>query len=94
MFSFAIFDKNSGDLLLCRDRLGIKPLYYYHSENSLIFASEIKSILESDSYVKEIDFNAFHTSIHYQVGPYTGFKDIKKLEPGHFLNYSNGNNKN
>tara|TARA_Y100000591_G_C21830365_1_gene699194 strand:+ start:315 stop:2204 length:1890 start_codon:yes stop_codon:yes gene_type:complete len=90
MFSFAIFDKNSGDLLLCRDRLGIKPLYYYFSANSLIFASEIKSILEADSYVKEIDYNAFHTSIHYQVAPYTGFKNIKKLEPGHILNFSNG----
>ena len=89
MFSFAIFNKDSGDLFLCRDRLGIKPLYYYNSGNSLIFASEIKSILASDIYVKEIDLNAFHTSIHYQVGPYTGFKGIKKLEPGCFLSYSN-----
>ena len=88
MFSFAIFDGNSGDVFLCRDRLGIKPLYFYNSGSSLIFASEIKSILESDIYVKEIDFNAFHTSIHYQVGPFTGFKGIKKLEPGCYLNYS------
>ena len=88
MFSFAIFDRNSGDLFLCRDRLGIKPLYFYNSGSSFIFASEIKSILESDFYVKEIDFNAFHTSIHYQVGPFTGFKGIKKLEPGHFLDFS------
>ena len=88
MFSFAIFNKDSGDLFLCRDRLGIKPLYYYNSGNSLIFASEVKSILASDIYVKEIDLNAIHTSIHYQVGPYTGFKGIKKLEPGCFLSYS------
>ena len=89
-FHLQFLIKKSGNLFLCRDRMGIKPLYYYYSGKSLIFASEIKSILESQIYNKEIDLNAFHTSIHYQVAPYTGFKGIKKLEPGNYLHYSNG----
>lgn len=89
MFSFAIYNENSGDVFACRDRLGIKPFYYYQKDNKLIIASEIKSILECKDYNKALDISAIHTPVHYQVSPQTGFKDIKKLEPGHYLTLSN-----
>ena len=83
MFAFAIYNELSSDLFICRDRLGIKPLYYYIKEDKLIFASEIKSILVSKLYVKEPDLISIHTPVHFQVSPRTGFKGIYKLESGH-----------
>jgi len=91
MYAFAIYNERSGDLFLCRDRLGIKPLYYYHDNDKLIFASEIKAILECQDYIKEPDYNALHTPVHFQASPYTGFKGIKKLEAGHHLTFRKGN---
>ena len=90
MFSFAIYNENSGDLYVCRDRLGIKPLYYYHEENKLVFASEIKSILEYSGYKKEPDYYAIQTPVHYQAAPRTGFKNIFKLEAGHYFTFKKG----
>ena len=90
MFSFAIYNENSGDLFVCRDRLGIKPLYYYHCQNQLVFASEIKSILAFSGYNKEPDYYAIQTPVHFQANPRTGFKDISKLEAGHFFTLKNG----
>jgi asparagine synthase (glutamine-hydrolysing) len=88
MFAFAIYSEISGDLFVCRDRLGIKPLYYYHNNDKLIFASEVKSILECSSYIKEPDYHALHTPIHYQASPKTGFKEINKLEAGHYFTFN------
>lgn len=90
MFSFAIFNENSGSLFAARDRLGIKPFYYYYKHKQLAFASEIKAILECSTYKREPDLYSLHTSIHYQAEPFTGFKDILKLPPGHCLTISNG----
>lgn len=89
MFAFAIYNENSGDLFICRDRLGIKPLYYHQRDGKLIFASEIKSLLTNSEYKKEPDFYALHTPVHFQVSPNTGFKDIFKLESGHYLTLKN-----
>ncbi len=91
MFAFGIYNEVSGKLFITRDRLGIKPLYFYRQHNKLIFASEIKAILAFDAYKKEPDLKALHTAIHYQVTPYTGFKDIRKLEAGTFAIFENGN---
>ena len=55
MFSFVIYDKIMNKCIIVRDRFGIKPLYFYDSENKLVFSSEIKPIL---NYVKNIDLNA------------------------------------
>jgi len=90
MYAFAIYNERSGNLFLCRDRLGIKPLYYYHHNDKLIFASEIKAILECQDYPKEPDYNALHTPVHFQASPFTGFKGIKKLEAGHHLTFRKG----
>lgn len=90
MFSFVIYNENSGNVFACRDRLGIKPFYYYQKGNKLIIASEIKSILECNDYVRAPDLHALHTPVHYQVSPQTGFRDIKKLEAGHYLTFIEG----
>ena len=90
MFSFAVFNETSGKLFLCRDRLGIKPFYYYHREEKLIFSSEIKAILECKDYIQKPDMNALFTPVHFQSSPYTGFKNILKLEAGHFLTFDKG----
>lgn len=91
MFAFAIYDSENGNVFIARDRLGIKPLYYYHSGNRLIFASEIKSILNTGIYEKETDYSAIFTPVHYQITPKTGFKNIFKLPAGCYLKYENEN---
>ena len=87
MFAFAIYNEKEDKLSVFRDRLGIKPLYYYHDGDKLAFASELKSILELTDYKKEPDHHALQTPVHYQVTPYTGFKDIYKLPAGFELNF-------
>lgn len=90
MYSFVIYNERSRRLFAARDRLGIKPFYYYHKNNKLIIASEIKSILACSCYIKEPDYNSLCTQIHYQISPFTGFKDIMKLPAGYFLTYNDG----
>lgn len=85
MFAFAIWDTKTRTLFAARDRIGIKPFYYWHDRGHFVFASEIKSILASGLVPKEIDYLALHTPALYQAGPSTGFKGIHKLPPGHSL---------
>lgn len=88
MFAFAIWDSTKRELFAARDRIGIKPFYYYHQGDTLVLASEIKSILASDLVPVEPDWTALRTPWHYQVSPATGFKGIRKLEPGRFIRFS------
>ena len=89
MFAFAIWDLKSGCLFLARDRVGIKPLYYYYDSDVFLFASEIKSIHADHSYraKKDIDISAFHYYFSFLCvpEPMTIFKGIKKLPPGQTL---------
>lgn len=87
MFAFALWDKNKNILFLARDPIGIKPLYYYLSKNKLIFASEIKAILEFSELNKELDKEALYNFLRFQYisAPNTIFKSIKKLLPGNIL---------
>jgi asparagine synthase (glutamine-hydrolysing) len=87
MFAFAIWDSRKKLLFIARDRLGKKPLKYYQDGNSFIFASELKAILKNPAVKKEIDHQAIdeYLSFKYVPAPKTGFKNIKKLAPGHFL---------
>ena len=85
MFAFALWDKTEQQLLIARDRLGIKPLYYAFSNGKLRFASEIKSLLKDRKIEKEIDpksLLSFLTFL-YIPSPRTIFKGISKLSPGH-----------
>ena len=87
MFVFCIWDEHSKKLWLCRDRLGIKPLVYYWDGETLIFSSEIKGILCDSDVRKEIDWAALdlYLTFNYIPAPRTIFKNIKKLEAGHYL---------
>jgi asparagine synthetase B (glutamine-hydrolysing) len=86
-FSFAIWDSLKKRLILARDRLGVAPLYYTLTNNSIMFASETKSILECEMVKREFDFEALHYYLTFQYvpSPLTAFKNIKKLPPGHIL---------
>ncbi len=87
MFAIALWDKKKQELFLARDRLGKKPLYYYHDQKQFIFASEIKSILEIETVPKEIRHDAIYDFFVYQYVPDSKsiFNNIHKLQPGHFL---------
>jgi len=87
MFAFAIWDSNKDMLLLARDRLGQKPLYYSVDDEKLIFASEIKSILEYPDVERKIDIEALnlYLTFLYVPAPWTMFNGIKRLPPGHLL---------
>ena len=87
MFAFAIWDKIKNALFLARDRFVIKPLYYFCDGNRLIFASELKAILEDHSVPRNINPWALsdYFSFGYIPSPKTIFQSIKKLPPGYFL---------
>ncbi len=93
MFAFAIWDGRKGELVLARDRLGIKPLYYHFSLENFLFASELKALMAFKSFKRDIDLEAIPLFLHYQYTPTpkTIFKDTYKLTPGHYLIY-NGKN--
>jgi len=93
MFAFALWDSVRERLLLARDRIGIKPLYYYFKDGVLLFASELKALLQCPSINKEINFHALHDYLTYLCvsAPDTIFKNIFKLEPGHMIICEYGN---
>ena len=86
MFAFLIYDRIQKRLIAARDHFGIKPLYYYENQDNLIFASEIKALLEHPSVKIEPDYNSIQDYIvlQYVLGAETLFKDIKKILPGHY----------
>jgi asparagine synthase (glutamine-hydrolysing) len=92
MFAFAIWDKKHQRLLLARDRLGIKPLYYACTDNELVFASEIKSILTSGCVRPRFNEDVLpeFLSTRFVSGDETFFQGIRKLLPGHVLTWSAG----
>ena len=91
MFAFALWDGRNNSLFLARDRVGKKPLHYCIAEGQIIFASEIKALLQHPRVSRDIDLRALskYLSYEYIPAPDTIFRSIKKLEPGHFLLYTN-----
>ncbi len=85
-FAIAIYDKQQNLLFLARDRMGIKPLYVYNDVDKIIFASEIKALLEFD-IPREIDNTSLYNyfQFNYIPGPQTIFKNINKLTPGSYI---------
>jgi len=90
MFAFAIWDRSAQELLLARDHIGQKPLFFYHRNNTIIFASEIKGILATGLVERELNLETLwhHTSLRFCPSDTTLFKGIQKLRPGHTLRYS------
>lgn len=87
MFAFALWDERAGRLLLARDRLGIKPLYYATLGGRLLFASEIKALLRHPALGKELDAEALYHYLTFATtpAPRTLFSNVHKLAPGHLL---------
>ena len=87
MFAFAIWDSRKQSLFLARDRIGIKPLYYYYKDGRFVFGSEIKAMLQDAGISREVNFQALYDYIGFEFvpAPETMFKNIKKLPAGHYL---------
>ncbi|WP_437230682.1 asparagine synthase (glutamine-hydrolyzing) [Planctomicrobium sp. SH661] len=85
MFAFAVWDQKHRRLLLARDRMGQKPLYYRHDNGQLLFASEMKAILQVPGVSREIDPKAVDLFLTYQYVPHPDsiLKGMRKLPPGH-----------
>ncbi len=92
MFALGIWDERQQQLILARDRFGIKPLYYTVIGGRLLFSSEIKSLLLDPNVSREADLEALHFFLsHLWVpGPSTMFKQIQKLQPAHMLRWRQG----
>jgi len=92
MFALAIWDKKARKLILARDRIGIKPLYYTLTKNRFIFASEIKAILKDEEVRKEINPEGFDLFMAFQCIPNnsTMFKGIRKVPPAEMLIFQKG----
>jgi len=92
MFAFAIWDRQDRTLLLARDRLGVKPLYYFMDARCLAFGSEVKALLALPEVPRRLDVEALDTflTFEYIPAPLSIFQDVKKLPPGHLLILQDG----
>ena len=88
MFAFSIYDKNTKDLFLARDRIGIKPLYYMHKESQISFCSEVSPL--NLSHKLEIDSNSLYDCIQFGalIGSKTIYKEVYSLEPGSYIKFN------
>ncbi len=87
MYAIGIWDDNKKELIIARDRFGIKPIYYYKDDSSFIFASEIKAIIKNPDIPRNINFESFSNYFIYRYipCPNTIWKNIYKLPPAHYL---------
>ena len=92
MFAFALWDRRRRRLLLARDRVGKKPLFYAHRDGGLWFASEPRAILSTGQVPVEVDHRAIDLFLHYQCvpAPRSAFAALRKVRPAHTLVWSNG----
>jgi asparagine synthase (glutamine-hydrolysing) len=92
IFAFALFDRARGKLFLVRDPLGVKPLVYSIRGSMLAFGSEAKAVLASGLVPAELDEASLHLSmnVRYVPGHRTFFRNIKRLPPGHVLEFAEG----
>lgn len=92
MFAIALYDEKQGSLLLARDRLGKKPLYYALEQGRLLFGSEIKALVAIAPELKRIDPQGILQFLYfgYIPDPRTAFRAIQKLPPGHLLEFKDG----
>jgi asparagine synthase (glutamine-hydrolysing) len=91
MFGFALYDIKRNRLMVARDRLGIKPIYYALDHEKLLFGSELKSLLQDQSLSREFDFFALNSYFSFMntLAPDTIFQGVRKLMPGQYFIYEN-----
>jgi asparagine synthase (glutamine-hydrolysing) len=94
MFAFSIYDRTKDKIFIARDFFGEKPLYYYYTNDGLVWASELKSIIKILSNKPEIDRSSL--SLYFQLtyipAPFTIYKNIRKLEANHYIQFDCINN--
>jgi len=92
MFAAALWTESEKRLVLARDRMGIKPLYYYRAGEDVYFGSELKAILEHEGVPRRLNLAALdlYLAVNYVPGPETLMEGIRKVEPGHFLEWRLG----
>jgi asparagine synthase (glutamine-hydrolysing) len=92
IYAFAIWDSRDESLLLARDGVGVKPLYYSETSKGLLFASELKALLQEESVDRSLNLEAIQYYLTYlwAPAPHTMLKSVKKLEPGHAMVVKNG----
>ncbi len=92
MFAVALWTESRKRLVLVRDRLGIKPLYYYRYGDDVLFGSELKAILEHPEVPRQLDREALdsYLAVNYVPGEHTLIQGIRKVRPGHLLEWRNG----
>ena len=89
MFAFCVYDTTNNKLFIARDYFGVKPLYYYQNNKVFLFGSEIKSFLVHPDFEKELNKEMLgaYLTFSFTPGKRTFFKNVYKLEPGHYLIY-------
>lgn len=89
IFSIAIFDNKTGELHLVRDRHGVKPLYYYFTEDEIVFGSELRPIMSYPKFKKNLDLEAVQVmlAMKYIPAPKSIFKNVYKVKPGSILTF-------
>lgn len=92
MFAIALYDKKQQRVILARDRLGKKPLYWSRRGDTLMFGSELKALVAHPLFKKEVDTASLNKYLAYDYipTPHTIFRGVYKLEPGHYLIYEKG----
>jgi asparagine synthase (glutamine-hydrolysing) len=92
MFAIALYDKQARKLLLARDRMGKKPLFWSLQNGTLLFGSELKALIEHPAFLKKLDLESLNKYFLYEYvpTPHTMFENTYKLEPGHLLKFQNG----
>jgi asparagine synthase (glutamine-hydrolysing) len=92
MFGVAVWDARERQLVLARDRLGKKPLFYAQRDGVLSFASEIQSLLQDQQISRAVDYQALdmYLALRYVPSPHTAFRDVRKLPPAHRLIFRDG----
>ena len=87
MFAFALWDAPQRRLWLVRDRLGVKPLFYCHRPDRLLFGSEVKALLCDPGLDRSLDYEAlaYYLALNYTPAPHTLFTQVRQLLPGHYL---------
>jgi asparagine synthase (glutamine-hydrolysing) len=92
MFAVALWSESRRRLVLARDRMGIKPLYYYLRDDDVFFGSELKAILEHAEVPRRLDLEALelYLSVNYVPGSRTLIEGVRKLPPGHLLEWRHG----
>jgi asparagine synthase (glutamine-hydrolysing) len=92
MFAIALWTESRKRMVLARDRLGIKPLFFYRAGPDLFFSSEIKGLFEHPAVSRTINIDSLNCffSLNYVPAPHTMVDGVEKLPPGHFIEWSNG----